>query len=484
MHTDPAAAAPALDAADMPIELVLDLLGEPADDEQAGHCVLTQLVRRSAVEPMTEAIEATAAKLRKRVPDLQVTVIAHDYTIKGADGEPTDPQFCLTHRMIGCYEDGNPWAVVPCHKIVTPASWVEVYADGLPMFDGGWYVVGILTRDEVGVVSRHSVADRFEGIVGANVERMGECDHCGHNRSRNTTVLVGNDDTDEVRAIGKSCIAEYTGNALRPDALSTLTELGDRFAQASGVAATEAPMCAPTVDVVALSIIAGRRWGFVPVSKADYRKNPATAWRISDAMLYDGKGKRPEMLVSEVTDADRAAASEALALMLDESGDDDADRGNEYLANLRAAAAVEWTQIEGRRNKVGILASLPGARERRAAALARRAAREAAQADVVNAWIGEPKQRRPFTGTVVRRAGFEGDYGWMDILVVDTAEGQIIAKGTVGSCDLYERGDAITLTATIHPENPHVLDEYQGRSMRQTRVQRVKITSQAPVRNA
>lgn len=468
--TAPAAPAPA-DAADLPIELLLDIMGEDTG-EQPGTRILTTLVRASAVSALTETVEATAAKLRKRLPDLAVTITSADYF----DRDGGDPLFCRSHRAFGCMYANSPFVAQPCRQVPTPAAWVEVHAEGLPMFEGGWFVIGVLTRDSVGVVTRHSLQERFESVVRDNVERMGACDHCGRTRSRSTTVLVGNDDTDEVRAIGKSCLTEYTGGALRPDALATLTELGERFQTAFGVALADAPDTAPTVEVVALSVAAQRMFGWVSSSRGTV-KTPATAWRIMDALRWDGKGQRPAMLVEDVTDADREAAGKALADVL--GADDDT---SEYMGNLRAAAATVDTEVTGKRNKIGLLASLPGAAARRVEFLARKAAREAAQADVVNAHIGEAGQRRGFAGTVVRVTGFEGDYGWVDVLVVDTAEGQIIAKGTITNAENYQRGDAITLTATIHARRPHGVDTYQGREMKQTTVQRVKITSIAPVR--
>jgi hypothetical protein len=293
---------------------------------------------------------------------------------------------------------------------------------------------------------------------------MGECAHCNKRRIRNVTVLLSNEDTAELRAIGKSCLTAYTGGKIRAEILGDLTSLGERFATACGGVLESFDDTAPVVDVVALAMRYIALEGYISRASAGPRDTP-TGDRVRIAIGYS-KGPRPAVTVADLTDADRAAAAETIALVAALPVD------GEFMANLHAVIAHDWCQWNGRRSKIGVLAALPYAAHRAREKAARDDARAKRDAGRVAAHIGAEKERRDFTGVVTRVQDFETVHGWSTMVLIDTAEGTVKIFGKV-DLDTDAVGSTVTVTGTI-AEHAH----YNGHP--QTRITRVKVLATTP----
>jgi hypothetical protein len=82
------------------------------------------------------------------------------------------------------------------------------------------------------------------------------------------------------------------------------------------------------------------------------------------------------------------------------------------------------------------------------AANERRVIRAAEDAALVDAFIGfEGEKKHQFDGVVRFVTGFDTQYGWTTIVVIDTAEGT--AKWKTGSATDLDKGQAVSFTATI-----------------------------------
>ncbi|MGH3988797.1 MAG: hypothetical protein ACRDTZ_16025 [Pseudonocardiaceae bacterium] len=217
---------------------------------------------------------------------------------------------------------------------------------------------------------------------------------------------------------------------------------------------------APVVDLVALATRYIALHGFIRSQETGANNQCSTANSVRGAIFGTGKG-RPEVIVRDLTDADREAARADIALVLSEDAE-----GSDYLTNLQAVAGVEWAQTTGRRNKVGLLASLPSAAGR----IRERDAEKAATPERVNAWIGEIKQRREFAGVLLVNRAVGTTFGVSDLVVIDTPEGAVKVFGAARGIEAFEVGDKVTLTGTIVEHG-----EYQG--VKQTRVSRIKIAA-------
>lgn len=84
------------------------------------------------------------------------------------------------------------------------------------------------------------------------------------------------------------------------------------------------------------------------------------------------------------------------------------------------------------------------------AATAQRVAKfEAEKATRVNQAIGEPGERRDFTGTVRLVRFYDNDYSGFTLLIIDTAEGTVKWNASGDHTDAYDRGDQVTIKATV-----------------------------------
>lgn len=434
-------------------------------------------VREESVAAIAEGLAATGAKLAKKLPGLAVHV---------ATGDPVDAYWCAQHRAWAAEgKDVCNWGSeatetereMAARCYIAPARQVEltITATGLPTW-GDWDVYAVLTTSTTGATTATNLTARDEMLAAEHVALAGQCAHCGRRRTRTTTVLLRNVVTGEVRPVGKSCLADYTGSRIRFEALALLTSLAERFQTSFGDIVRRLPAEAPTVDVVALAMryIALRR-KFISRSSCNWSKGEEPTSHEVVAALTWSEGninKAPEIVAADLTAADRDAARRAIAAVL-------ADKATSpYAMNVRAAAGVEWTQVDGKGSTVGLLASLPTAAERAREFAARQAEREAArEAELgrkVNEWIGTEGQRREFTGTIRSVTTHEGDYGMYDVVSIETAEGALKIMGTVRwpvrLTNEELTGRTVTLTGTITRH-----DEFRGE--RQTRINRVKVAS-------
>lgn len=406
-------------------------------------------------DAVIDAIRKGVEKVAGRVPGITVELLVADADTNGTDQRDL---FCFQHRYWGCDEGPrNPYAS-PCRPVPADRTEVAVLVTGAAI--DGWDIVGTLTQDAGGAVVAVSFGAHGD-LATSHRHLVGRCDHCHTLVRRSIVVLVRNRADGAVKAIGRSCLAEWTGNAVKGDVLALLTGLGERFQTAYGRTA-DAEVVAPTEVVVALAAKIAAAHGYVR-SNAGSATEPSTADRVRRALLSE---HAPGSITADtLTAADLANARRIIAALLADTS------ATEFAVNLRSAVEAPQTQITGKRNRVGFLAYASVAAEqaiahaeRRAAREAERAAREATQ---VNAWIGEFRTRRAFAGTIVLLRGVENDFGFSTLMLVETPEGMVKVFGKVSGVDITaDQGKAVTFTATIVDH-----EMYEGR--RQTRVNRL-----------
>jgi hypothetical protein len=410
-------------------------------DTPSGHSfIYCDTVRTGTMTTLMGAVQDAATKLAKRLPGVNVHVWSRD---------SGSMEWCSTHRGFRC--EGREGDV--CSHAYCQATTVEVTATGLPVFDGTWTVAGVLRVDSENVVTAHTVGQATDGFATAFAGLAGLCEHCHTARRRNLTVLLIDADGN-VRPVGRSCLAEYTGGSIRVEILADLLGVGERFALAFGVAAQADPDSAPVEDIVACALILVADHGFVRVDDGGFGRVMPTAVLLRDC-ICPGK-TAGEVIPAELTEAQRQAARDAITVI------STADDGSEYLANLRAVVANEWTQVTGRGQKLGLLASLPTAVERIA-----RKTQEAAQVDA-GAWIGALDEKVTLTGTVTAVSSFEGSYGMSWIVKVATEAGAVKMFTTAQKLRELETGASVTIAGTVRSH-----DEFRG--VRETLLGRPKL---------
>lgn len=356
-------------------------------------------------------------------------------------------------------------------------EFIEVEVNGGAVRLAGWRFLGTvehLTGENVlRAVPGETIPDGYR--TGTKV-----CDHCGLDRQRTDTFVVGHDD-GSTKQLGRTCVKDYLGHidparlaawleavwALDGDDLRWATD-DDDWGHGSRVRDTFRPD-----DVVAASIGIIRSKGWVAKSQAEAAYKTATATYV--ATWLEGRGKAFQALQDDgvdVTGADYEAAAAALDWIRA------AGYGNDYLNNLRVYAQQE--RVDAR--AVGILASLPAAHERALESEATRTAREAQRAEVKAAAAPAPTGKVEVTGVIVGIKEIDGytryslpttkwtlltDAGWR---LYVTAPAAIEDAG---------RGDTVRLTATLEPSRDDATFAFGKRPSKAVLVARAECTDKA-----
>lgn len=370
------------------------------DPSTYSHSLLGILVRASVAAPLAELLETNAAKITRRVPDLQVEV-----TI----GPPIEGGWCYAHRHTLLPKDGQlpdycsyRTAHNPCLTRPTPLVYLEASATGLPLIDGDLWVVGVLVTDAEGVSTATSFEQGLE--VAPHLELAGQCHHCHTTRDRRYTLLVRDGKTGPVTPVGQSCARELTGGALRDSLIRLMVQLREALQQTATGGGPRDGNTAPLLEVLALTIAVTRTQGGYVRSGAGTRDRPSTRDTVYQTLVWDGKGPRPAVLPYDLTGADLDRAQIAIDELA--TWEEDSD----FAVNLRRIAASECIEIDGRRQRLGMAVCIPDAAARAALRRTEREQREAQQTAEAAAAEPAPLGRGQVTGTVLSRKLQQGDF--------------------------------------------------------------------------
>ena len=110
-------------------------------------------------------------------------------------------------------EDGTLWVEDPINhtetRVPIKVTCKEVFVDGSYIING-WAFVGTIEFTDNGNIIR--LADSsFEGLVPERYLHTPKiCEHCGKIRNRKDTYLIYNQETNEFKQVGSTCLLEYT----------------------------------------------------------------------------------------------------------------------------------------------------------------------------------------------------------------------------------------------------------------------------------
>lgn len=331
---------------------------------------------------------------------------------------------------------------------VTQVFYETAITGEAPKYNGWTFLARI---DRVGESFTIATAPGVEH-VSRDLVRVGECDHCGYDRQRNNTYLVVNE-AGETRNVGSTCIKDFLGWSGSFAFISEDEVKDDLFEGGYGYVDPQYTF----ETVVAVSYAAIRVFGWVPASQ-DW--NTPTKQHVSTIL----SGKLPKDRNGR-TDADYlkardyvAEAEVKAAEVVRFIGSDDFSGNSTYVDNLKALAAtglVEWRQI-------GLAASAPQAYIRHLETAAERAAKEARwaaekDARVTSEYIGQPKDKVEFKGTVSAIRFIEGNYGTTVLYTITTTDGNLVKWFASSEALGDTEGVEVHLRATVKDH-----DEYNG----------------------
>lgn len=244
------------------------------------------------------------------------------------------------------------------------ARYVVVEVEGTVKHDG-WRFIAVVDHHESGNVIRAydttlSVPNRYRHCGP-------ECEHCNKIRSRKDTYIVYNEETQEFKQVGKSCLQEYT-NGISAESVAAFIETFGKLEAAGGYSGSSFERYFELDEIVRYAFECVKHFGYEKAydSFGDRNEN-STRSRVSDylavntgrcwltAELQEAIKKEMEEVHFDA-DSEYAVESARKAVEWIISQNDD----NEYMQNLKVICSDRY--IKGR--DFGLVCSLPAAYNR------------------------------------------------------------------------------------------------------------------------
>jgi hypothetical protein len=333
-------------------------------------------------------------------------------------------------------ELGEPYTVTERddHGVERVTEMVEVEVVGPVVQLEGWTFLAAIDHRE-GLV-RTSPTHEVDGI--REYADRNTCEHCGTDRARlNTFVLGRSDNLDERIQVGSTCIKDFLGHHVSLWVFEASADLAadlDAWEDGGGFDGYS------LVDF--LSITAGviRNHGWVSRGKAresyDERVR-ATADEVNSYLTARHEDIREALIPGGVTEADRELAKAAIVWA------EDLEAENDYLYNVRTVADngfVTW-------RSGGIAASIISAYQR---AEGRRIERETEAAEASPVPVTD--ERIVITGVIVK-VDFKEGFGYYDaprkVIIVKDDRGFKVWGSAPKPLHGAEQGDRVTFTAAV-----------------------------------
>jgi hypothetical protein len=300
-----------------------------------------------------------------------------------------------------------------------------------PVLPGGWELVAVADFTGADTALVFNLADDLD--LGADDVDATQCDHC-HTARRRNTVYVVRDEAGQLARVGSTCVGDFLG--LDPTkVLNVYTVLGelddDEFYNGGG-----GPVTIPTVEFVAAAKGAVDTFGWAKASAEDPTKAVASAILFGVPRKDDG--------LDEARDAYLAAADFAAEAITWAQG---LEPRSDFDRNMIAVAASDTIGPKA----FGVAAYLPVAYARFLDQAAAKVAEKAAEAAGPQEDV--PEGRVELTGTVVGLKVVESDFGATEKMTVRDDRGFRVWVTVPSAIAGVERGQRVTLTATVTPSD-------------------------------
>ena len=286
----------------------------------------------------------------------------------------------------------------------------------------GWRYLGEREATLVSWVRPSTTAAEAAAIMATLPDTHTACEACGLNRTRYTTVILGDRDGRTLQ-VGGACVAKYVPNALR-SALSSLAEATAIMSRTGDPDAEPAGWYDPkwvSLEMVlrALTNIEGQP--YVASKGPDGNPNPNATWRT----VWEAASVADRLIYSETA---LPAADPALLPSIRE-------------AMAEAPGIMERWEADGWLDRRGV-AYFVGAW------------RKATSAPKSDAPLVTPQDgRRVITGQVLNTKAIETQWGWTTKVLVQ-CDGFRLYGSLPSSAVAPEAGTPVRFTATVEPKEP------------------------------
>lgn len=241
------------------------------------------------------------------------------------------------------------------------AKFFVVEVDGTAKYNG-WRFVATLDHHDAGNVIR---AFDTELTIPEKYKTCGPtCEHCNRIRTRKDTYLVYNDDTQEFKQVGKSCLQEFT-NGLSAENIAFFVSIYEAFESSGGYSGPSYNRYTEVDAFLRYSFECYKHWGYqksaaslegdVPRGYRSTKDRACDYYYINRAFPAVREQLQAEMdEVGFDANSEYAVSNTTAALEWIRSIDEDERRTNEYLRNLYVVSSDMYTDYRS----LGILASL------------------------------------------------------------------------------------------------------------------------------
>lgn len=263
------------------------------------------------------------------------------------------------------------------------------------------------------------------------------CEHCGHNRHRNTTFIIQNEDGTK-KQVGSTCIEDFT----RSSFLFYASRADDLMDYVDGLGKLARTVSVRAVLAHATAIIAEN--GFARSGSTDVQPT----WQLVKDNI-NAQTITEKLNATPVTEADLDYADKVLEWAR-EGGN------NDYRHNLSIATAHNFMDEKYYPLVVSAVSAYKTMELRKTQTAT----------PTVTEWFGNIKDKITATVTINRIASFATQFGMMDVITMTSGSNVFVWK-TTSYPEWVEQGKTVTIKGTIKAHDTY-------RDTKQTVLTRVK----------
>jgi hypothetical protein len=317
----------------------------------------------------------------------------------------------------------------------------EITISGIAPKIAGWSFLGTIQHTEAGnilrLINETSIPEQYRTVKQT-------CGHCNKDRNRKDTYLVAHED-GSFKQLGKSCLKDYTGH-ISPAHLAMLAEFIDQLNRAGDSdyePSKRFPMEVPAMTYLRMACEAVAQDGAYITRKQSELANALATSDHAWMSLFPPRGKTSFVPLTHTV------AGETLFNKVVESLNElDAQATKtDFEHNVLMASKKEMVQ----RRDAGLLAAAIMIHEK---ALLKKID---IQKNSDSKHVGTVKERSEFEVTITKKFGFETAFGFMTMILMKDAAGNIFVWKTGTGFDNVSVGDKLKIKATVKKH-----DEYQG----------------------
>ena len=338
----------------------------------------------------------------------------------------------------------------------------EITISGIAPKIAGWSFLGTIQHTENGNILR-AINETEIPVEYRTTKRL--CDHCKKDRNRKDTFLVVNE-SKEFKQVGKSCLKDYTGH-ISPAHLAMLAEFIDQLNKGEDSeyeSNGKFELTVPSSVYLRMACEAVVKDGAYITRKQTAITGGMATSEHAWMSLFPPKGTDSKFIPLINTPPGESLFSRVLDALVELDG-----RVNK--SGFEHNVVVAWKQGSVSHREIGLLAAAIMIYEKD---LIKKIDLRQGQD---SSWVGEVKEKREFDVTIFKKLGFETAYGYMRMILMKDAAGNILMWKT--STDFggdVSVGDNIKIKGTIKKH-----DEYQG--VKQTILTRCAIIEEKVVVN-